>query len=63
MQQHYSDKEPPVRDTERLLGVGELKYDSTTNGRERYDAEGAPEIMVAYKDNQAYAEYLVTFRM
>ena len=57
----YYDKEPPVRDAERLLGVGMLRYDTTTNGR--LSAAGVPEIMVAYRDNQAYAEYLVTFRM
>ena len=57
----YRDKEPPVRDAERLLGVGMLRYDTTSNGR--LSAAGVPEIMVAYKDNQAYAEYLVTFRM
>ena len=55
----YSDKEPPVRDAERLLGVGELKYDTTTDGN--LDRRGMPQVMVAYKDNQAYPEYLVTF--
>ena len=49
-----------MRDPERLLGVGELKYDTTTNGH--LDSDGMPEIMVAYKDNQALAEYLVTFK-
>ena len=27
------------------------------------DGAGIPQVMVAYKDNQALAEYLVTFRM
>ena len=57
----YSEKEPPVRDPNRLLGVGTLRYDTTTN--DRYDEHGVAEIMVAYKDNQAYADYLVTFAM
>ena len=57
----YTDKEPPVRDDDPLLGVGVLKYDTTSNGQ--LDAQGVPEVMVAFKDNQAYAEYLVTFRM
>ena len=54
----YRNKEPPVRDSHRLLGVGTLKYDTTTNDDVR---DGLPEIMVAYKDNQACPEYLVTF--
>ena len=57
----YTDKEPPVRDPERLLGVGVLRYDTTTN--KKYDANGVAEIMVAYKDNQACADYLVTFTL
>lgn len=57
----YADKEPPVRDPERLLGVGVLRYDCTTN--DRLDRHGIAEIMVAFKDNQAYADYLVTFTM
>ena len=58
----YSGKEPPVRDDTRLLGVGDLKFDCTSN--DRIDAvTGLPEIMVAFKDNQALADYLVTFRM
>ena len=56
----YGDKEPPVRDPDRLLGVGDLRYDTTTDGN--VDGTGIPMVMVAYKDNQAYAEYLVTFR-
>ena len=47
-----------MRDAKRLLGVGTLKYDTTTNDDFR---DGMPEIMVAYKDNQACPEYLVTF--
>ena len=58
----YSDKEPPVRDPDALLGVGTLKYDCTTNDRIE-QATGIPEILVAYKDQQAIAEYLVTFRL
>ena len=57
----YKDKEPPVRDPEPVAGVGTLKYDTTTNGR--LDEHGVPEVMVAFKDNQAYAEYLVTFTL
>ena len=53
--------EPPVRDKERLLGVGELKYDTTTNGK--LDGKGVPEVMVAWRDNQAYPSYLITFKM
>ena len=45
-----------------LLGVGVLRYDTTTNPMKHYK-NGLPEIMVAFKDNQAYAEYLVTFSM
>ena len=60
VQHGYSGKEPPERDDTRLLGVGTLKYDCTTNGR--IDASGLPEVIVAFKDNQAYPEYLVTFR-
>ena len=56
----YSEKEPPVRDAERLLGVGELRYDTTADQSKIID--GIPGIMVAFKDNQAYAEYLVTFK-
>ena len=59
VQAGYSDKEPPIRDAERLLGVGVLRYDTTTN--DRLDGSGLPEIFVAYKDNQAYSDYLVTF--
>ena len=57
----YAGQEPPVRDADRLLGVGDLKYDTTSNGS--LDASGHPEVMVAWRDYQAYAEYLVTFRM
>ena len=57
----YSEKEPPVRDAERLLGVGELRYDSTADQSKIVD--GVPGIMVAFKDNQAFAEYLVTFKL
>jgi hypothetical protein len=57
----YSGKEPPTRDPEALLGVGTLKYDTTSNGN--LDVHGVPEILVAFKDNQAYAEFLVTFRL
>ena len=59
MHRGYGGPEPPVRDPERILGVGDLKYDTTTN--DLYDASGRPEIMVAYRDHQARAEYLVTF--
>ena len=57
-----------MRDQERLLGVGNLKFDTTTNGRMGGSplpaANGTlPEVMVAYKDNQAYPEYLITFSM
>ena len=63
-----------MRDTDRLLGVGSLRFDATTNGAMKeatvVDAESGamvvmpvPEIMVAYKDSQAYPEYLVTFEM
>ena len=62
--------EPPVRDKERLLGVGELKYDATTDGHMqnvRLPRDGGtmslPQVMVAWKDNQAIPEYLVRFRM
>lgn len=55
----YTAPEPPERDPERLIGVGTLKYDCTTN--DSIDADGMPEVMVAYRDNQAMAEYLVTF--
>ena len=55
----YSEKEPPVRDEERLIGVGTLKYDTTTDGA--LDASGVPQIMVAYKDAQACADFLVTY--
>ena len=58
----YQGKEPPVRDPERLLGVGDLKYDCTSNSNID-NATGIPEILVAYKDQQAMAEYLVTFSM
>ena len=54
------ENEPPVRDNERVLGVGALRYDTTTGGKP--DRDGKPEILVAYKDNQAYPDYLVTFR-
>ena len=53
-----TETEPPVRDPNRLLGVGKLKYDTTTNGNMR---DGVPEVMVAYKDSRAYPEFLVTF--
>ena len=56
----YGGAEPPVRDDERLLGVGTLKYDTTTGGGAK---GGVAEIMVAFKDNQAVAEYLVTFSL
>ena len=56
----YDDKEPPVRDGDPMLGVGTLKHDTTTNKNFK---DGLPEIMVAFKDNQAMAEYLVAFRM
>jgi len=55
----YSGKEPPVRDDTRLLGVGTLQYDTTTDGR--MDDKGIAQVMVAFKDNQAIPEYLVTF--
>ena len=55
----YGGKEAPVRDEERLLGVGDLKYDTSTDGQ--LDATGVPQAMVAYKDNQALADYLLTF--
>ena len=65
-----SCKEPPMRDTGsgsmmKMMGnvmapKGSLRFDCTTNDQYR---DGVPEIMVAYKDNQAYAEYLVTFTM
>ena len=58
--QRYDEREPPVRDADRLLGVGVLRYDTTTDNSPQVD--GIPGIMVAFKDNQAYAEYLVTFR-
>ena len=57
----YSGVEPPVRDADRLLGVGTLQYDTTTNAAKDYK-NGIPEIMVAFQDQQAYADYLVTFR-
>jgi hypothetical protein len=47
-----------VRDPNRLRGVGMLRKDTTTNENMR---DGMPEIMVAYKDNQVYPEFLVTF--
>mgnify|MGYP000125117482 CR=1 FL=1 len=53
-----TELEPPVRDADRLLGVGSLKHDTTTGGDTR---GGVPEVMVAYKDSQGYPEYLVTF--
>jgi poly [ADP-ribose] polymerase 10/14/15 len=53
-----TETEPPVRDANRLLGVGALKHDTTTGGDTR---DGIPEVMVAYKDSQGYPEYLVTF--
>ena len=56
----YGGKEPPVRDAERLLGVGTLQYDTTSNDKMK---DGIPEIMVAFQDQQAYADYLVTFRL
>ena len=56
----YDEREPPVRDAERLLGVGTLRYDTTTDNNFR---DGIAQVMVAYKDNQAYPEYLVTFRL
>ena len=31
VQKGYNDREPPVRDAERLLGVGTLRYDTTTD--------------------------------
>jgi len=52
------EKEAPVRDPDRLLGVGTLKHDTTTNGQMK---DGQPEVMVAMKDGQGYPEYLVTF--
>ena len=55
-----SEREPPVRDPDRVLGVGVLRYDTTTDNN---FVGGIPQVMVAFKDNQAYAEYLVTFRM
>ena len=55
-----AETEPPVRDPDRLLGVGKLKYDTTTNGNMR---DGVPEVMVAYKDSRAYPEFLVTFTL
>ena len=61
VQAGYDLPEPPVRDAEPIAGVGTLKYDSTTNGK--HDAQGIPEVMVAFRDNQAYAEYLITFKM
>ena len=54
------ETEPPVRDADRLLGVGTLKHDTTTGGNVQ---GGVPEIMVAYKDGQGYPEYLVTFTL
>ena len=66
-----SDKEPPVRDATRVLGVGELKFDCTTNGHpkdrrgdrtEVRDGRKLPEIIVTYHDQQAVCDYLVTFR-
>ena len=66
----WRQAEPPVRDKERLLNVGELKYDSTTDGHMqnvRLPRDGGtmsmPQVMVAWKDNQAIPEYLVRFRM
>ena len=44
----------------RLLGVGDLKYDTTTDGR--MDHTGISQVMVAFKDNQAMPEYLVRFK-
>ena len=61
VKQGYQGKELPVRDADRLLGVGTLKYDTTTN--DDLDSAGVPEVMVAYKDNQAIPEYLVTFSL
>lgn len=61
VQRGYGGKEPPVRDADSHLGVGTLKYDTTSNGN--LDQDGVPEILVAFKDNQAYAELLVTFRL
>ena len=40
--------------------MGTLKYDTTTGGDSK---GGVAEIMVAFKDNQAVAEYLVTFSL
>ena len=54
----YTGKEPPVRDAERVIGVGQLLHDTTTNNDIK---KGVPQIMVAYKDNQAVSDYLVTF--
>ena len=45
----YVEKEPPVRDEGR-----KLRFDTTTSDDGK--------IVVAYKDAQAYPEYLVTFR-
>ena len=56
----YKDKEPPVRDADRLLGVGTLKYDTTTNGQ--LNAEGVPQVLVSYKDHHATPDFLLTFR-
>ena len=55
-----TELEPPVRDADRLLGVGALKHDTTTGGDTR---DGIPEVMVAYKDSRAYPEFLVTFTL
>ena len=69
--QGYSDREPPVRDATRILGVGVLKFDCTTNGHpkdrrgdrmEVRDGRKLPEIVVTYHDQQAVADYLVTFQ-
>ena len=57
----YQGKEPPMRDDDPMLGVGVLTHDCTTDGNVR-EPGGLPQVMVAYKDQQAMAEYLVTFR-